>query len=402
VKRLPEDRIIAAQRRNIGASSQFRKRTGMNQQALEGVRIIDISSYYAAPFVATLLADFGAEVIKVEPLEGEPMRGGHLWSVIGRNKKSITLDLRKPEGCELLRQLVATADALVDNYPAKVLEQRGIGWKDLSKLNPRLVMASVSCFGQSGPYADRPGNGTLSEGFGGLVDLTGPASGMPVMPSLPLGDAIGALNIALGVMMALYWRDTRGGRGQHIDASLFEPILLAISHAVSRWSPGKPPKRASSRIPTLPVRNVFATSDGQYVVTSTTTARHHADIVRLAGGDPASKDDPDPLVAAWIRAHPLKEVLDTLIAMRIPVAPVNDLETLIHDPQVAARGSLIRQRHPDRGEFAVTGPSPRMSATPGRHWSMGSELGQHNDDIYQGLLGLGPERIEALRAARVI
>lgn len=374
----------------------------MSTQALEGLRVLDISSYYAAPFVATLLADFGAEVIKVEPPEGDSMRGGHLWSVIGRNKKSITIDLRKPEGCDLLRDLARKADAVVDNYPVGALEKRGIGWTQLSALNPRLVWTTVSCYGQTGPYADRPGNGTLSEGFGGLVDLTGPADGKPVMPSLPLGDAIGAMNIALGMMMALYWRDARGGTGQHIDASLYEPILLAISHAVSRWSPGKSPRRMNSRLPTLPIRNVFATADGRYVVTSTTTRRHYVDILTLAGGDPDSKADPDPIVASWIARHSQKEVLERFTAMRVPIAPVNDLETLVNDPQVLARESLLHRQHPKFGEIVVTAPSPRMSATPGQLRSIGPELGQHTDEVLLDLLGMGPERVASLRAAGVV
>jgi formyl-CoA transferase len=202
-------------------------------------------------------------------------------------------------------------------------------------------------------------------------------------------------------MMALYWRDARGGTGQHIDASLYEPVLLAISHAVSRWRPGKPPPRLDSRIPGLPVRNVYATSDGRYVVSSTTTPRHRAEILKLAGAAPDTEDS-DAAVAAWIRTQPLDTVLDKATAMRLPVAPVMDLEMLMHDPHVQARGSLVRHRDPKFGEMAVAAPSPRLSATPGELRTLETPLGGHNDEVYGALLGYDAQRLAALRADSVI
>jgi formyl-CoA transferase len=375
----------------------------MKKMPLEGVRVLDISSFYAAPFAATLLGDFGAEVIKVEPLEGDGMRGTGMWTVVARNKKSITLDLRQPEGCALLKELVAKSDVLIDNFPAKVLKARGIGYEDLSAVNPRLVQVSVSCFGQTGPYADRPGSGTIGEGFGGLSHLIGHGDGPPMMPSFPMGDAIGGMNTVIGTMMALYWRDTGGGRGQHIDATLYEPILVAISQAVSRWKPGASPSRTGSRVPGLPVRNVYATVDGKHVVISTTTQRHLRDVVELAGGGANTPDtDADAMVAAWIVKRPLKEVVDTLVAKRIPVAPVNDLDMLLADPHIQARQSLIRTDVPGFGDMAITAPSPRLSLTPGALRSPGPTLGEHNDEVFGTLLGLSAERRAALAGSGTI
>jgi len=375
---------------------------------LEGVRVLDIASYYAAPFASTLLGDFGAEVIKIEPLEGEAMRGTAMWSVVARNKQSVTIDLRKPEGCALLKQLVAKSDVLVDNFPVKVLKERGIAYEDLSKVNPRLVHVGVSCFGQTGPYADRPGSGTLGEGFGGLAHLMGLPDGPPMMPSFPMGDAIGAMNTVIGIMMALYWRDAAPelggtGRGQHIDATLYEPILVAISQPVSRWKPGQSPGRTGSRVPGLALRNVFATSDGKHVVISATTPRHLRDAILLAGGNDKTPDDQaDGLVAAWIRQRPLREVLDGLIGKRIPVAPTNTMDMLLADPHVQARQSLLRVNDPEFGEIAVTAPSPRLSESPGQFRHTGPRLGEHNDAVLGGLLGLDAARRAELKARGIV
>lgn len=362
---------------------------------LAGLRVLDISSLYAAPLVATILGDFGAEVVKIEPPGGDGFRGTGLWPVVARNKKSVTLDLRQPEGCALLRELIRHADVIIDNYPAKVLEKRGIAWKDLSAINPKLVMLSVSCYGQQGPYGDRPGSGTIGEGFGGLTRLTGQADSPPLLPSLALGDGIAATNMALGAMMALYWRDARGGAGQHIDASLFEPILNVLGNAIARWKPGQSPQRCGSRLPGSAIRNVYATRDGQHVVISASTPRHVDDLVALAGGQPG--EDADTVAARWIRTQPLAELRDLLASKRIPVAAVNDLDMLLADPHVQARGSLTRQHDPELGDVALAAPAPRLSASPGSIRWINPGLGAHNDEVFGSLLGYDAPRIAKLR-----
>ncbi len=367
---------------------------------LAGLRVLDISSLYAAPLVATILGDFGAEVIKIEPPGGDGFRGTGLWPVVARNKKSITLDLRQPEGCAVLRDLVRHADVLVDNYPAKVLEKRGIAWKDLSAINPKLIMVSVSCYGQQGPYGDRPGSGTIGEGFAGLTRLTGLADGPPMLPSLALGDGIAATNMALGAMMALYWRDARGGTGQHIDASLFEPVLNVLGNAIARWKPGQSPQRCGSRLPGSAIRNVYATSDGQHVVISASTPRHVDDLVALAGGQPG--DDADSVAAKWIRTQSLAALRDLLASKRIPVAAVNDLDMLLADPHVQARGSLTRQHDPELGDVALAAPAPKLSVSPGTIRWINPGLGAHNEEVLGGLLGLDKTRIDALKHEGVV
>ena len=349
---------------------------------LAGVRVLDISSLYAAPFAATILGDFGAEVIKIEPPEGDSFRGTRMWSVVGRNKKSVTLDLRSPEGCASLRSLVKTADVIVQNFPREVLERRGIDWSTLSAINPRLIMVSVSCFGQSGPYAGRPGSGTIGEGFAGLTGLTGRSDDTPMLPSVALGDALGAMSAAIGTMAALYWRDMRGGAGQEIDVSLYEPVLFAISQAVAQWQPGKSPKRQGGRLSGSPIRNAYKTADGRHVVISASTARHAKDIVEIAGG--TERDDPDTVVARWIATKSRAEIIETLTARRIPIAPVNEIEELIHDRHVIKRGSLTISEL-DGLPLAVASPQPLLSKSPASIRTLSSKLGEHTREILEGL-----------------
>ena len=369
---------------------------------LAGLRVLDIASLYAASLAATILGDFGAEVIKVEPPGGEGFRGTGMWPVVARNKKSISLNLREPEGCELLRDLIAHSDVLIENYPERVLKKRGISWADLSAVNSRLVMVSVSCYGQSGPYADRPGSGTISEGFAGLTSLIGNSDGPPMLASLALGDGIGALNMVIGTMMALYWRDVGGGggRGQQIDASLYEPILAVLGNATGRWQKGQSPRRCGSRLPGSAIRNVYATADGQHVVMSASTQRHVDELIELAGG--GNDDDANIAVARWIKGLPLTELLETVVARRIPVAPVNDLDMLLADQQVKARGSLIQHDDPELGEVALAAPSPRLIETPGSIRWINPGLAEHNSEIYGGLLGLNEQQQSALQRAGVV
>jgi formyl-CoA transferase len=342
--------------------------------ALAGLRVIDMASLYAAPFAATIMADFGADVLKIEPPGGDPFRESRMWPLVARGKRCLELDLRAAEGIETLKALAAEADVVVENYPAALLRKRGIGWETLSAINPRLVMLSVSCFGADGPYADRPGSGTIGEGFGGLTWLTGEGDGPPMLPSVALGDAVGAMSAVIGVLSALYWRE-RSGQGQQVDTSLYEPILQIVAHAAQRWSPGDPPMRCGSKLPGV-LRNVYATGDGHFVALSASTARHHADLVALAGG---AEGDDDARVAAWMAGRSRQEVIDALVARRIPIAPVNDLDALLADPHVRARDSLRHVRSERLGDLALAAPSPRLSHTPAQIGEIDPPLGTDAD-----------------------
>ena len=343
--------------------------------ALAGLKVIDIASLYAAPLAATIMADHGADVIKIEPPGGDPFRAGKLWPLVARGKTCLELDLRAPEGVEAFRTLAAQADVVVENYPAELLRRRGVGWDALSALNPRLVMLSVSCFGGGGPYSERPGSGTIGEGFGGLTWLMGEEDGPPMLPTVALGDAVGAMGAVIGVLAALYWRD-RSGQGQHVDASLYEPILQIVAHAAQHWSPGRSPARAGSRLPGV-LRNVYATADGRFVALSASTARHQSDLVALAGGE----GDDDSRVAAWMARHDQAEIVEALAARRIPITPVNDIDALLADPHVVARDSLRHVQSPRLGDLAIAGPGARLSRTPARVGDIDPPLRQDADAV---------------------
>jgi crotonobetainyl-CoA:carnitine CoA-transferase CaiB-like acyl-CoA transferase len=338
----------------------------MTKLPLSGVRVLDIASLYAAPLAASFLADFGADVIKIEPPGGDGFRGTRMWPVVARGKRSLVLDLRNPDDCGRLRKLVRCADVLVENFPEAVLKARGLDWNTLSSINPRLVMLSLSCFGQTGPYAGRPGSGTIGEGFAGLTHLTGERSGPPTLSSVALGDAIGAMNAVIGVMIALYGRDRNGLPGQQVDATLYEPVLTAIAQAFQFHEPGlgQPTRNGSKMAGGSGLRNTFAASDGGFVVISASTVRHFEELVALAGGH--SGDDADALVADWISRRPVNEVVRDLIERRIPVSPVNDIDAILSDPHAVSRQSLVELDDDELGKVVMASPSPRLSTSPGR------------------------------------
>lgn len=345
--------------------------------ALAGLKVIDMASLYAAPLAATIMADFGADVLKIEPPGGDQFRDSKMWPMVARGKTCLALDLRSADGIARFKDLIAQADVVVENYPAAVLEKRGIGWDVLHALNPRLVMLSVSCFGASGPYRDRPGSGTIGEGFGGLTALMGEADGPPLLPSVALGDAVGAMSAVIGTLAALHARG-RTGQGQRVDASLYEPVLQIVAHAAQRWEPGSSPERCGSRLPGV-LRNVYRTADDRHVAISASTVRHAADLVALAGGE--GGEGADAPVASWIATMDREALIATLVAARIPVAPVNSIDDLLADDHVRERGSLIHVADPALGNLALAAPSPQLSDTPGRIGAVNPPLERDADAI---------------------
>ncbi|GAB3523220.1 CaiB/BaiF CoA transferase family protein [Phytohabitans suffuscus] len=242
---------------------------------LQGIRVLELASLYAAPLAGTILADFGADVIKIEPPEGDLFRGTGMWTVVARGKRSVVLDVREPSGQSAVRELAREVDVLLHNVPPRVLEKWGLGNDQLRAVNPDLVVVSVTCFGVDGPNNERPGSGTLAEAFGGLTHLTGEADGPPVLPSVALGDAIAALSTVVGTLLAIRARERGLARGQLIDLAMYEPVLQAVSQAVAAHTPGMPPpRRTGSKLANpVAVRNVFRTADQNWVAVSCSTAR---------------------------------------------------------------------------------------------------------------------------------
>ncbi|MGH3517317.1 MAG: CaiB/BaiF CoA transferase family protein [Haloechinothrix sp.] len=393
---------------------------------LSGVRVIESGSLIAGPFCGQLLGDFGAEVIKVEdPAGGDPMRGWGTqkpqglslsWPIIARNKKSVTCNLRTPEGQELMRGLVAEADVLVENFRPGTLERWGLGYDELSRINPRLVLVRVTGYGQSGPYSGRAGFGSIGEAMGGVRYLTGEPDRPPSRAGISLGDSLAGTFAALGVVMALFARQSTG-RGQVVDSAIYEAVLALMESLLPEWQvAGVRRGRTGSVLPGVAPSNVYPTSDGAEVLIA---ANRDTVFVRLCKvmGTPELLDDPrfathhargenleplDDLVGAWTKGLPANEILERLHDAGVPAGLTYTAEDMLTDPHFAAREAIVRLMHDRLGEFPMQNVVPKLSGTPGRINWMGPELGQHNDEIYRQLLGIEAGRLHQLRRDQVI
>ncbi len=390
--------------------------------ALSGLKVLDLTNLLAAPQIAATLADFGADVVKIEPRSGDALRrigaqrngASPQWSLVSRNKRAITLELGHSEGQRVFRRLLERADVLVENLTPSLLERWHCGYEELARYNPRLVVVSVSCYGRSGPYRGRPGAGTLAEAFAGFAHMNGDADGPPMLPSLPLGDTLSGFSGVIGTLMALYSRDCEAGgsgRGQHVDVTMVEPILqlLALPLAIHDGQ-GPGPKRIGSRVAGGVPRNLYRCSDDHWMALSGTTDAQVARILAVIGRDSARDhelfgtsearlrvaDDLDGVVAAWIASRPREVALESFHAARIPVAPVNDLSARLDDPPLRERASVVALDDPEIGEIFFVAPTPRLSATPGRHRHTGPRLGEHNAEVYGEWLGMNAEVVAAL------
>jgi crotonobetainyl-CoA:carnitine CoA-transferase CaiB-like acyl-CoA transferase len=396
-----------------------------NGKALSGLTVLDLSTLFSAPQVSAILADLGADVIKVETPGGDPLRAigakrqgrSLMWAMVNRNKRAITLDMRQPAGQELLRRLATKVDVLVENMPIDTLRRWGCTYEELAARNPRLIVVSVSTYGRSGPYSERTGAGTLAEAYGGLTYMTGEADGPPMLPSLPLGDTLCALSGVIGALSACYYRDVVGGPGQHVDVSMYEPILQLIGPTIAAYERGgEVPSRTGSRVPGGVPRNVYRTADGQWIVVSGTTDAQVARVLTLIGKDTPEMvarfgrsedrlkngDDLDGLVAQWVGTQAREAALDALLEVRVPAAPVNDVPSILRDPHILARGDVVTLPDDDVGSVDIVAPVPRLSATPGAIRTPAPKLGADNAEVYAALLGLGADELAELSAKGVV
>ena len=373
---------------------------------LEGLRVIDAASLYAGPFISTLLADHGADVTKVEPPGGDAYRARPMWVILGRNKRSVTIDLGSEAGCDLLRRLVAHVDVLVVNLLPHQLERRGLTWERLREINPDLVLVCVTSYGLDGPNAHLPGSGTLGEAFAGLTHLTGDPDGKPVLASVPLGDAVTGWVGACGVLAACYQR-ANGGRGQVIDVNPVDALLHIAAPALAEWMPGEPaPTRRGGRLAGSPVRNTYRCKDGDWVAISCSTPRHLDQLLELVGHRPSGSDaddgEIDGAVAAWAARTVRAELIDQMAARRLPVAPVHDAATLRDDPHVVARRALRTVvAGADVGSRLVAAPAPRFAdVVPPDPWC--ADAGAHNGEVLGGVIGLDADALARLQRQGVI
>ena len=394
---------------------------------LDGVRVLDVATMLAAPFCAATLGDFGAEVIKVEmPGSGDPFRrfgtmtatGATLnWLNDGRNKKSITLDLRKPEGAELLKQLAARSDVLVENFRPGTLERWGLGPEALKAVNADLIVVRISAYGQDGPYRDRPGFARIAHAYGGLAYLAGEPDGPPVMPgSTSLADYISGLYGAFGALLALITRD-RHGIGQSIDIALYEGIFRMLDELAPAYAKsGFVRERMGADTVNAVPHSHYETRDGKWVALACSTDRMFARLAEVMGRPElaasdrfatidqrlAAREEVNGIVADWIRGLDRADVMQRCLDGEVPLGPVNSIADIFADPHIAARGTLVSLHDPRAGEVVVPAVIPRLSATPGRLDSLGPDLGQHNAEIYGERLGLDADTLADLAARGVI
>ena len=395
---------------------------------LAGLRVLDIGTYIAAPYCATILAEFGAEVIKVEmPKIGDPCRrlgsmtecGDSLvWLSEARNKKSITLDLRKPEGAGLLKQLAAVSDVLTENFQPGTLERWGVGYEDLEAINAKLVMVRISGYGQTGPYRNKPGFGRIGNAFGGIAFLSGEPDRPPAIPgSATLSDYMSGLYAALGVLMALRSRDETNGEGQYIDIGLYEPIFRILDELAPAYDKsGFVRKRMGAATVNACPHSHYPTKDDRWVAIACTNDKIFGRLANLMGrpeiaGDgiygtikvrDTSRDKVDGIVADWTSVHTQAEIITLCDEAQVPCSIVAAIDEIFEDPQYQARKNIARVKSPRVGELAVPNVVPHLSATPGRIESLGPALGEHNLEVYGGLLGLDSAEIERLEQAEVI
>ncbi|MFF7140028.1 CaiB/BaiF CoA transferase family protein [Streptomyces nodosus] len=388
---------------------------------LTGLRVLDIATLFAGPLAATLLGDFGAEVIKVEhPAKPDPSRGhgpakngvGLWWKLLGRNKRTMTLDLSKPGGRTTLLRLAAGADVIVENFRPGTLEKWGLGWDELSAANPRLVLARVTAFGQFGPYAHRPGFGTLAEAMSGFAAITGEPEAPPTLPPFGLADSIAGLATAYAVMTALAARD-RTGTGQVVDMAIVEPMLTVLGPQPIWYDQlGHVQQRTGNRSPNNAPRNTYRTADGDWVAVSTSAQSVAERVMRLVGR-PELIDEPwfatgadrarhadvlDEAVGAWIARRTRAEVLTEFERAEAAVAPVQDVREVMTDPQYAALHTITTiPDDPELGRLRMQNVPFRLSATPGRIRWAGRPHGADTEAVLTEL-GLSDGEIAALRA----
>jgi len=390
-------------------------------------RVIDVSTFLAGPFCSTQLAEFGAEVIKLElPRVGDALRkfgtitqcGDSLpWLSECRNKKTATLDLRKAEGAALLKRLVAISDALVENFQPGTMEKWGLGWEVLHEINPRLIMVRISGYGQNGPYRDRPGFGRIANAFGGLSFLAGYPDRPPVTPgSATIPDYLTGLYGAFGAMLALRARE-KTGRGQVVDIGLYETIFRILDELAPAYAlNGFVRQRMGPGTVNVVPHSHYPTKDGRWIAIACTSDKIFARLAAAMGASElsgegkwgtfrrreAERELVDAYVAAWTARHDRDQLMRQCEAAQVPCGPVYAIDEIFEDPQYQARDNIVRVKDDRVGEIAIPNVVPRLTDTPGRVKWLGPPPESHNDEIYRGLLGLSAAEIEALRTGGVI
>ena len=392
--------------------------------ALQNLRVIEMGQLIAGPFAAKTLGEFGADVIKIEaPGSGDPLRNWRMvkdgtsvwWQVQSRNKRSIALDLRQPEGQDIARRLIAEADVLIENFRPGTLEGWGLGWEALSALNPGLVMLRISGYGQSGPYRDRLGFGVVGEAMGGLRHLTGEPGRVPVRCGVSIGDTLAALHGTIGVLTALYHRKVNGGQGQVIDVALNEAVFNVMESLIPEYSAfGAVREAAGSALPGIAPTNAYRCSDGFVLVAGNGDSIFRRLMQAIGRDDLGSAPDLahnpgrvarvaeiDQAIEHWTLPRTVQQVLEALAAAEVPAGKVYTARDIAEDPHYRARDMLLQQTTRDGYTLEVPGIVPKLVGTPGTVRTSAPGLGDDTDAVLQEL-GLSGSDIAALRSRKVV
>ncbi len=392
---------------------------------LEGLRVIEMGQLLAGPFTGTILAYFGAEVIKVEPPGGDPVRGWRLlrngtslwYRSLGRNKKSVTLDLKSERGRELAGKLIETADVVVENFRPGMMEKWGLGPEQVKEKNPGLVYARISGYGQTGPYATKPGYASVTEGFGGFRYINGEPGQAPIRANISMGDTLSAIHAALGIALALIQRAKPGcGTGQVVDVALYESVFNLMEGIVPEYDgAGVIREPSGTTVTGIVPTNTYRCDDGKFVVIGGNGDSIFRRLMEAAGRsdmaeNPAMADNAgrvdheaeiDEALALWCAAHSSGHIISTLENVQVPVGPIYSVEDMMVDPQYQARG-MFEQVEIDGEPLKIPAILPKLDATPGRTDWPGSEIGSHNDEVLKGILALDDAEIEQLRRAGIV
>jgi formyl-CoA transferase len=390
-----------------------------NQGPLAGLRLIEMGTLLAGPFCGQLMGDFGAEVIKVEPpKQGDPMRvwgrekahGMSLWwPVVARNKKSVTLNLREKEGQELARELIKKADFLLENFRPGTMERWGLSYDELYKINPRLIMIRVSGFGQTGPYAERAGFGAVGESMGGLRYVCGDPTTPPSRMGISIGDTLAATFACIGALTALYHRE-QTGEGQVVDSAIYEALITEYDKA------GYIRERTGAILPNVAPSNVYPTKDGKMLLIAANQDTVFKRLTEAMGRPELAQDERyathtargavqkelDDLIGEWTKTINASELEDMMDKHGIPSGKIYTAPDMLEDAHFRAREAIVTTMHPKFGELKMQNVAPKLSKTPGSIRLPGPELGQHNEEVYGGILKLSAEKISELTAKGII
>ncbi|MFD3747393.1 CaiB/BaiF CoA transferase family protein [Nocardia sp. NPDC058633] len=393
---------------------------------LADLRVVEMGQLLAGPFCGQLLGDLGAEVIKLEsPGTGDPMRqwgreqsaGKSLWwPVVARNKKSVTCDLRDPAGQQLARQLIERADIVIENFRPGTMERWGLGFDRLREHNPGLIMVRVTGYGQSGPYSPRAGYGSIGEAMGGIRYVTGDPDHAPARAGISLGDSLAAVFATIGTLAAVHHR-ANTGRGQMVDSAIYEAVLAMMESLLPEFAvTGYQRERTGSVLPNVAPSNIYPTLGGEMILVAANQDTVFARLVEAMGRSELATDERyathsargarmtelDDLIAAWTATFETDALLEQLHAAGVPAGRIFTARDMFTDPHFAAREAIVRLAHPEFGELPMQNVFPKLSETPGSVRHPGPELGEHNQDVYGGLLGLDENAIDQLAADGIL